>query len=439
MRSLSLKRVGALLAAGWLLFFPALSLGRGMGHDFFLLSPEGKLICQLGSQYSKTRAMDWVDSKNELVYRWDSKKLNGTDFAAKQLWTYTPPTGLGWHTGMDGGSGVLTLIRVEDNWRAGIDPKTGKELYRIALEDAVPPSTSMPAIEESSGASGYQYYLGRDGPPHHLIKLDLRTGKHSWKKALPAKIQQFGELRYVANGSIRWEKGLYCFDPDTGTELTQIPTDFKGTRQVFFHPDGVFHLSKDSPAVLTVYEPKTWKKLWSIEGLAGVYEMAAPFNYGRLLCKADNTLYVIDTKQQKLLAKISHDQIKFDYSFCYQTEKSLLVLCQGEKKNTLACWSLPLGKILWSRTTGPVDAKSVAIHGDRVVVVEPNAMLKAGPGVPQGRQLAPPLTALSLEDGKEIWRWQVPQLANHFYDSLHANVEACKSGFIVTRTWIVLD
>ena len=111
--------------------------------------------------------------------------------------------------------------------------------------------------------------------------------------------------------------------------MTEIPTDPKSTRQIFFHADGVFHLSTGPSATLTVYEPGTWKRLWSVKDLTGVSEMAGPYAHHRLLCKADDALFVIDTKQQKLLAKISPPQFKGEGCWFYQTEKNVLVLCQG--------------------------------------------------------------------------------------------------------------
>jgi outer membrane protein assembly factor BamB len=303
-------------------------------------------------------------------------------------------------------------------------------VFQTKPPNPVHPDKSDPRINYTSDDNTFRYFLSDEQKPHQLNKVDLRTGKTVWQKQLPDKTLQLGELWYVTPGVIRWAEAFYCFNPETGAQIPQIPSDLKATRQVFFQEDGVFHLSAGSPAVLTVYDPKTWKKLWSVEGLAGADEMVAPYAHGRLLCKAENALQVIDTKKQKQLAKITDDQLKLDYCFCYQTETAVLILCQRPAKDTLSCYSLPAGKLLWSRATGPAAAEIVAIQGDRVVMVGPTAQ--------QGK-LAPPVVAFSLKDGKELWQWQVPQLANQFYDSLYARVEACKSGFVVTRTWLVLD
>ena len=83
-----------------------------MGHDYFLVSPEGKLVRQLGFCYFKKTPMDWVDGATELVYRWDGKKLHGISFDGKQLWSYSPPTALSWHTNLDSKSGVLAIQQV---------------------------------------------------------------------------------------------------------------------------------------------------------------------------------------------------------------------------------------------------------------------------------------------------------------------------------------
>ena len=239
----------------------------------------------------------------------------------------------------------------------------------------------------------------------------------------------------MTHGLIRFEKGLYCFNPETGAELTDIPADPKSTRQIFFHADGVFHLSTGVSATLTVYEPGTWKRLWSVKDLAGVSEMVGPYVHRRLLCKSDDALFVIDTKQQKLLAKISPPQFKGEGSWYWQTEKKVLVLSQGMQgvKDKLSCFALPADKLLWSRDAGFDREEGLAIRGEVVLTAEPE---KAPPNV---RGVAPPVVAVSLEEGKEIWRWQVPQLEKQFADYVYLRLEACPSGFIVTRTWIVLD
>ena len=41
--------------------------------------------------------------------------------------------------------------RYDSDWRVGLEPKTGKELYRIPKEDAVAPVGSYRSLEESSG------------------------------------------------------------------------------------------------------------------------------------------------------------------------------------------------------------------------------------------------------------------------------------------------
>jgi outer membrane protein assembly factor BamB len=424
-----------LAALATLLSVPSAGWARGMGHDYFLVSPEGKLIRQLGTCYFRETPMDWVDDARELVYRFDGEKLHGISFAGKHLWSYAPPSALNWHTNLDSRSGVLAISRYDADWRVGLEPKTGKQLYRVPKEDAVAPVGSYRPLEESSGSPAFRYFLGGQEKPHELKKLDLRTGKLVWNKQLPAKTGNLGDLQSVTHGVIRFEKGLYCFDPETGAELTEIPTDPKSTRQIFFHADGVFHLSTGPSATLTVYEPGAWKRSWSVKDLTGVTEMVGPYLHRRLLCKADNALFVIDTTQQKLLAKISPPQFKGEGCSCFQTEKHVLVLSQGREraKDQLLCFALPEGKLLWSRETGAGRAESIAIRGDLVLMADlKNALPKRG-------AVVPPVVAASLEEGKERWSWQPPQLEKQFADSVYLRLEACPSGFIVTRTWIVLD
>src|SRR5215212_5035627 len=124
------SRIIALLTVATMLCLPSPIWARGMGHDYFLVSPEGKLIRQLGTCYFRETPMDWVDGAAELVYRFDGEKLHGISFAGKQLWTYAPPSALNWHTNLDSRSGVLAISRYDSDWRVGLEPQTGKQLYR---------------------------------------------------------------------------------------------------------------------------------------------------------------------------------------------------------------------------------------------------------------------------------------------------------------------
>lgn len=432
------RMMGLVTVATLLLSLPSAAGARGMGHDYFLVSPEGKLVRQLGSSNFKNSALDWVDGATELVYRWDAEKLHGISFAGKRLWSYALPTPLNWHTSLDSKSGVLAITKYGDDWRVGLEPKTGKELYRIPLEDAVAPVGSLRSLEQSNGATAFRYFLGGTQKPHQLKKLDLRTGQQVWERQLPAKTSTLGDLQYVGHGVIRFVDGDYYFDPDTGAELTKIPTDPKTTRQIFFHAEGVFHLSTGPSANLTVYEPGAWKRLWTVKDLAGVKEMAGPYAHQRLLCKSDDALLVIDTRQQKLLARISPPQFKGESASFFQTGKNVLVLCPGLEavKDKLSCFALPAGKLLWSREAGAGGAEVIAVRGDVVLMSQPKVADKTKP---ERRGFVPPVVAVSLEGGKELWRWQVPQMEEQFADYVQLRLEACPSGFIVTRTWIVLD
>lgn len=429
-----------LVAVATLFCLPSAGWARGMGHDYFLVSPEGKLLHQLGSCYFREPDLDWVDGAAELVYRWDGETLHGNSFAGKRLWSYSPPTALSWHTNLDSKSGVLAITKFGSDWRVALDRKSGKELYRIPLEDAVSAERSLRGLEESSAAAAFHYFLGGEKKPHQLKKLDLRTGKLAWEKKLPAKTSKLGPLLYVGHGVIRFADGFHYFDPETGAEVTQIPTDAKSTRQISFLTDGVFHLSTGPSATLTVFEPGTWKQLWSVKDLTGVWEMAGPYAHQRLLCKADDALFVIDTKEQKLLAKLSPPQFQGENCWCYQTQKNVLVLCpgRGRVKGRLSCFALPAGKLLWSREAAAGHEEDIAIRGDVVLMVDPNPAKKE-PAAAKLRGLAPPVLAVSLEGGKDLWSLQSPQLQMQFADSVHLRLEACPAGFIVTRTWIVLD
>jgi hypothetical protein len=148
-----------LLAIGLPFYLPTPASARGMGHDFFLLSPDGKLVRQLGSRYSNETILDWVDGASELVFHWDGKKLSGSTFAGKHVWDYVPPGPLDLHTNFSSSGGVLSFQRYGGNWWVGLDLKTGKVLFNIDKLNRAQPDKSDPAIDYASDNREFRYFL----------------------------------------------------------------------------------------------------------------------------------------------------------------------------------------------------------------------------------------------------------------------------------------
>jgi outer membrane protein assembly factor BamB len=408
------------------LVLPALTWARGQGSDFYFLSPNG-MATHLGMQDRRSEVVSDVDVHADLVYQRVGKKLRAKTFGGKTLWTIDAPSDDGRYF-FDSGSGVLSITQNLGDWWLGLDPKTGKEVFRKARIEESRTLRWPPDIETMRDSQRHRYCLSDvDGKPQQLHKFDQQTGKLVWQIKLPDKVRQYGDLLFASVGIVRFENGTYCFHPENGAELTEVPTEPKTTRQIFWHEDGVFHLSTDEPATLTAYDPATGKTKWSVKDLKDAFDLVGPYAHQRLLCRGQGVLHVIDTKAGKLLTSIK----SFAYPRGVFQAKDTIVAYYTDPKYHVESFELPSGKMSWSRSHGSYNSP-VALWNDRVMIVEPAKNAK------RREQQPPPVSVVSLKDGKELWRWQVPPFKG-FYDNVWASVRATQSGFVVTRTWRVLD
>ena len=75
---------------------------------------------------------------------------------------------------------------------------------------------------------------------------------------------------------------------------------------------------------------------------------------------------------------------------------------------------------------------------DRVERLAQLLVRGARPREPTLRPYGLRVTALSLKDGKENWRWNAPP-PGPSVDSIWAEITPCRSGFVVAREWIAFD
>jgi hypothetical protein len=106
---------------------------RGSGTDYYMLSPDGKLLWQ----HRWDRA-DHVDLQAELVYRIREGQLTATPFGKRDpLWSVPSPLREGdfraWYSAAwESGGGIVVLISPEAIH--GLDSKTGAKKYSFDID-----------------------------------------------------------------------------------------------------------------------------------------------------------------------------------------------------------------------------------------------------------------------------------------------------------------
>ena len=144
-----------------------------------------------------------------------------------------------WSTSLSNDSGELSqptvyngvMYVVNGHWTFAIDVATGQQIWRTPVEyDRAAARVGAPGVIVRGGATIYDGKLFREQIDAHVVALDMKTGKESWK-------QKFAEYKegytgiiapLVANGVVitgvaggdRTTRGfLDGWDPDTGKKL----------------------------------------------------------------------------------------------------------------------------------------------------------------------------------------------------------------------------
>src|SRR5262249_25710279 len=141
---------------------PASLFARGAGAEFFLLSPDGKLIRKLDATRS-----DFVDTVRELIYRRSEKGLTIARFSGAK-WSLLIPMPVedqGWNwveVEWRGTFGLLALLT--NKTVVGVERVTGKEVYRRPLGDFALALTPSPRsdrwdVETNRELSHFRYLV----------------------------------------------------------------------------------------------------------------------------------------------------------------------------------------------------------------------------------------------------------------------------------------
>jgi hypothetical protein len=427
------------LVAGALVM-PQAVQARGTGTDYFLLSPAGKLIWE----YRWDR-FDHVDAEAEQVYRIRGEFLTATPFGQREpLWKIRSPVAQGELRGWDSaawqsGPGLVALITARAIYAWDSKTGTGKYTFPIAgyrtlrLRDFLQRGVAGTSTWERR--SDRYRYLAKQTQPLSIAKFDVWQGKLLWERSLLAASTRGKEVGAVIPGVAEIFLGSGQFDyvyfnDNTGELLTKLPTAPGQALQILIDDGVLYHLSKDKTPTLTAFDCGTQKALWSIANLAGVQRFVDGPKDGRLLCAADNELLVIDTRQKRIQSRIA---VSGPHSFsCEQTEAALLLEDQG----ALLSINPAAGRTKW-KVAGFAKPGSVisfcmpypkAQRQDQFIVVKP---------APEGKERVLGIVeARSLKDGKAAWSWAVPYV---FGDRTSIHVSSCRSGYLVQRSWHVLD
>jgi hypothetical protein len=427
------------LVAGALLM-PQIVQARGTGADYYLLSPAGKLVWA----YRWDR-FDHVDGGAELVYRVRGELLTATPFGQREpLWKIkSPQAEADWRrwdaAAWQSGPGVVALITAKAIH--AFDSKTGAARYTfpiakyetLRLRDFLQDGVAAASTWERR--SDRYRYLATQTQPLSIAKFDVWQGKLLWERNLRADSTKGREVGAVIPGvaEIALGSGQFdyvFFDDKTGELLTKLPTAPGQARQVLIADGVVYHLSNDKTPTLTAFDCGTQKALWSVADLASVKRFVGGHKHGRLLCAADKQLVVIDTRQKRVQSRIA---VSGPHSFSTeQTESALLLEDQGSLLSIIPTTGRTKWKVAGFAKPGSAISFCMphpkAQEQDQFIVVKPPPEAK--------ERVLGIVEARSLEDGKTAWSWAVPYV---FGDRTSIDVSTCRSGYLVHRSWVVLD
>ena len=420
--------------------FPGAAQARGFGTDYFLLSPDGKLIWQY--HWDRT---DYVDLQAELVYRVRDGQLTATPFGKRDpLWSVPSPLREGdfraWHSSAwQTGPGIVVLISAEAIHC--LDNATGEKKYSFAsakyetlrLRNYLQPGS--PLRTDGEHPPERYRYLATKAQPVRIARFDLWQGKLTWERALPA----LGDGKMVVGAcvpgvaEVDLGQGAFryvFFDEATGEPLTKLPTAADQAMQIVRGDGVLFHLSKDKAPTLTAFDTAAQKPLWSIADLAGVEGIIDGYQYDRLLCTAAKELLVIDTRQKRVVSRIAVSGP--NTSNIAATKSALLLEDQGDLRSI----DPATGKTQWKveAFVKPGSIVSFGVPGPEAA--EQGRFLVVKPPTEKNERVLGIVEARSLKDGSAAWNWPVPSV---FGDSTSIHVQVCRSGYLVQRHWHVLD
>jgi hypothetical protein len=419
---------------------PRPAQARGAGTDYFLLSPDGKLLWQ----HRWDRA-DHVDYQAELVYRLRDGQLTATPFGKREpLWSVPSPLREGdfraWYSAAwQSGPGIVVLISPDAIH--GLDSKTGEKKYSFAiakyetlrLRNYLQPGSPLRS-EGEPRSERYRYLVTRTQPAG-IARFDLWQGKLTWERELPAMDGGRTEVGACVPGVVEFSLGEgrfrhLFFDETTGAPLTKLPTAADQALQIVRGDGVLFHLSKDRAPTLTAFDTGRQKALWSIADLAGVDRFIGDHQHDRLLCAAARDLLVIDTRQKRVVSRIA---VSGPSTFSIAATKSALLM---EDQGELRSIEPATGKTLWKVEAFVKPGSAVSFCVPDPEAKEQDRFLVVKPPVEKNERVLGVVEARSLKDGSAAWSWPVPYV---FGDSTSIHVQACRSGYLVQRHWLVLD
>jgi outer membrane protein assembly factor BamB len=418
---------------------PQMIQARGTGTDYYLLSPAGKLVGQYRWEWR-----DHVDAEAELIYRVRGEFMTATPLGQKEpLWKIKSPLAeadwLRSSAAWQSGPGLVALVTTKAIH--AFDSKTGAAKYTfpidkyetLRLRDFLQRGVAAPSLWEQR--SDRYRYLAKQSQPFSITKFDVWQGKFLWERNLGAAGARGKEVGAVIPGVAEIVLGsgkfdYMFFDDRTGELLTKLPTGPEQALQVLIDDGVMYHLSKDRKPTLTAFDCGTQKALWSIADLAGVERFVSGDKHGRLLCAAEKQLLVIDTRQKRVQARIA---VTGPGSFNFeQTETALFLADQG----SLLSIDPTTGKTRWKIAEFAKSGFGISLCVPHPKAQEQDQFIVVMPPPDGKERVLGIVEARSQKDGKAAWSWAVPYV---WGDRTLIHVSACRSGYLVQRSWLILD
>lgn len=427
------------LVVSAVVLLPALALGRGIGTDYYLVSPEGKLLWE-----HKWDRLDHVAVGDQLVFQVRGDRLTATRFGAKEpVWSVKAPAseedlraagGAEWQN-RPGVVALFTRTAVH-----AFDTRNGTAKYTYALDkyDAARREGLLgrmwPGAPGSDPTSLRHRYLTTRTGPAGFAKFDVEAGKVLWERALPAGEGKRINAMSAGVVGIASEDGrqeYLLFDDESGRLLDKIPVPADAPPRVLSDGGMVFTLApgKDGATALTAFDCRTQESRWSVTLPAGVKGFVGGQAHGRLLCASEKELFIIDTARKAVLSRVPLSGTGGPSALQWE---GAVVVAEGTFLRSVAPatgavnWTVagfPAREAHWSVSLPHPKLESP----DRFAVVSPQSVGERAPWV---------LELRSLKDGGPVWRWAVPE---RFHDMTSVRVHACAAGWLVERGWIVLD
>ena len=261
---------------------------------------------------------------------------------------------------------------------AALDLKTGKELWKIEVEEEIKSSALV--------HKGVVYFGDEWGK---LRAVDAKTGEVRWTFEAESSISAPPNLLPGDNGCLvvgSYDNSIYCVNLKDGTSRWKVPTEghVHGSPAIL---DGKI-IATGCDGFLRIIDGKSGKEASAIQ--AGSYIAASPaVDDGKLYVGTfDNEVIGVDVAKEEILWRYKHPKREFPFYSSPAVTRDTIIL--GGRDKMVHALDRKTGEARWTHSMRTrVDASPVVV-GDRVYVADLTGVLKA----------------LSVSDGSVLWEFE---------------------------------